>query len=345
MSWWNTNWKYRKKLTVQTTNAILAKYSVMVVIDTAALIAEGKLRSDGNDLRIVYKGLEIDRIVEDFNTTNTKIWFATQANMVAGETSEDYYLYYGNPYANVPPSDKNKVYYEWKDFEDNDYSSGGWSRKYERGDSFVGTGTAYAKNGLYGLRIYSEAGFYKQFDGKGFLVEFEWKPVIDKICYVGYTNRDPVDPSYGATANDRAIEKHVTSVFANYQGWDGSARTNSGIPVTIGEWKHSKIKITEDGQGTFSIDGAEDFCSFTQLTGIVSIMFWTTQAGGEFYLDNILIRRYTVPEPTVSVGIEEVYVYKPKRIKLTVHEIARRFETPIVAHKFAINDINRRFKI
>lgn len=51
-------------------------YPVCITLDTAALIAAGKMRSDGNDLRILVDGVEVDRWIYGINTTGTKIWFA-----------------------------------------------------------------------------------------------------------------------------------------------------------------------------------------------------------------------------------------------------------------------------
>ena len=52
------------------------------------------------------------------NTTSTKVWFKTQADITKGDSDNNYFLYYGNPSAGSPPADKNEVYDFWDDFDD-----------------------------------------------------------------------------------------------------------------------------------------------------------------------------------------------------------------------------------
>lgn len=53
-----------------------ASYPVCLTLDTQALINAGKMRSDGNDLRVLVDGVDVDRWVSGINTTSTKVWFA-----------------------------------------------------------------------------------------------------------------------------------------------------------------------------------------------------------------------------------------------------------------------------
>jgi hypothetical protein len=116
-------WGYRYGLTINNTNtsALPAGYTVKVTLDTASLINAGKLRADGNDLRLVWVNgstlVELDRAIETpLNTTTTEIWFKTQASIAAGSNDGSYYLYYGNPSAGVAPSSRANVYVAYDDF-------------------------------------------------------------------------------------------------------------------------------------------------------------------------------------------------------------------------------------
>jgi hypothetical protein len=100
--WWNANYIYRRKVTVSSNDFIAVPngYSVNFTEDTASLISEGKLRSDGNDWRIVYwtgtSWQELDRyVMSGWNTNNTKTWFKTQAPISGGASDNNYYVYYG----------------------------------------------------------------------------------------------------------------------------------------------------------------------------------------------------------------------------------------------------------
>jgi hypothetical protein len=60
------------------------QYPVIFTLDTAALISAGKMRSDGNDLRVLVDGTETPRWLHGLNTTSTKI--AVNLNFSAAPT-------------------------------------------------------------------------------------------------------------------------------------------------------------------------------------------------------------------------------------------------------------------
>ena len=131
-NWWDDSYRYRKQLTITNVNDTLsmeAGYSVKLTLDTAAFVNEGKMQSDGDDLRVVWYNnssstwVEVDRINETaFNTASTIIWFPTQVNISANGVDTNYYLYYGNPSAANPPDNRSKVYVWWDDFSTNTLS-------------------------------------------------------------------------------------------------------------------------------------------------------------------------------------------------------------------------------
>jgi len=75
---------------------------------------------DGSDIRIAYQGKEIDRIIDFSNFEDSKIYFKCK-NQIDEDKSFDqkgnYYVYYGNIYANTPPCDQDSVYQGFFNFE------------------------------------------------------------------------------------------------------------------------------------------------------------------------------------------------------------------------------------
>jgi hypothetical protein len=77
-------------------------------INTKALVDAGKMRSDGNDLRLFYGSNEIERELipatgKTLATSEaTQVLFKSQAAIGAGGSDNGYYLYYGNPGATDP---------------------------------------------------------------------------------------------------------------------------------------------------------------------------------------------------------------------------------------------------
>ncbi|MGV8162197.1 MAG: 3-keto-disaccharide hydrolase [Candidatus Nanoarchaeia archaeon] len=154
--WWNKSYQSRKAINITPANSTLtSSYTLDLYVDTINLIDSGKLRSDGNDLRIVYwngtTNVEIDRInITQFNTSNTHIEFKIQNNIT--NTTNNYVMYYNNPLAIDPPINKTKIYYLWEDFEDQ-------INEFTEGPLNPVINTNSKKNGNYGLEGDGLAGY------------------------------------------------------------------------------------------------------------------------------------------------------------------------------------------
>jgi hypothetical protein len=99
--WWRCGWDYRQNLTVtENSGAALTSYPVSAVVDTASLIAAGKMRPDCADIRVADAGTEIPSQVVGCDSATTRVWL--QTDLAAFETRQGLYLYYGNPVAVAP---------------------------------------------------------------------------------------------------------------------------------------------------------------------------------------------------------------------------------------------------
>ncbi|RLC83703.1 MAG: hypothetical protein DRJ03_16350, partial [Chloroflexi bacterium] len=105
-AWWNERFFFRQQVTLSVTEPLTFTPGVTtllaVTLDTAALVGEGKLRADGDDLRVVYRDegagwRELPRSVEGPNAPTSTVRFPLKATI--SDTSERYYLYYGNAVA------------------------------------------------------------------------------------------------------------------------------------------------------------------------------------------------------------------------------------------------------
>jgi hypothetical protein len=122
LNWWNANYTYRRQATI--VNNMMSQldvgYSICLTMNTASLVSAGKMLASGNDLRVTYQSgnnwIELDRVVIDMNSTSTQIWFMTQARIEANGSDSSHYVYYGNPSAESPPSNKSNVYLWFDDF-------------------------------------------------------------------------------------------------------------------------------------------------------------------------------------------------------------------------------------
>ena len=128
-------WSYRRRLYIQNPNTsdLPSGYSLKLVMDTAALVAGGKLMGSGDDLRLVWTGggapLELHRLADTaFNATATEIWFKSQAAIPAGSQDNSYYIYYNNPTAGVPPADPANVFALYDGFDDGTIDTALWTQ-------------------------------------------------------------------------------------------------------------------------------------------------------------------------------------------------------------------------
>jgi hypothetical protein len=103
---------YRQRITITSDSYdVPAGYAVSTTFDHAVLVSAGKSQADGDDIRVVYwdssRWVELDRILDpisSWNNTSTTIWFALQQGMSASSSDGNYYLYYGSPLAENPPT-------------------------------------------------------------------------------------------------------------------------------------------------------------------------------------------------------------------------------------------------
>ncbi|MFX1596664.1 MAG: NosD domain-containing protein, partial [Promethearchaeota archaeon] len=135
-NWWNVSYSFRTpiKLVNKHKTELPKGYSVNISINTAKLISEGKLRTDGKDLRIVwYNGsnnswMELDRVNKtSFNSIDTRVWFKTQTSISPNMYDGHYYLYYGSKDSNNPPTNKSRIYDFFDDFNQSDGPAMGWT--------------------------------------------------------------------------------------------------------------------------------------------------------------------------------------------------------------------------
>lgn len=95
--WWNTNYGYRRQLTVTApaANALAAGHPIKVTIDTAALQTASKVQADRDDWRIIYvNGSTFVDLTRDYVSASVT-FFPLQTAIAAGQTDGNYYAYYG----------------------------------------------------------------------------------------------------------------------------------------------------------------------------------------------------------------------------------------------------------
>jgi hypothetical protein len=96
---WLFNWNYRKPIKISNTgSSALTNYQILVNTDTAILISAGKMKSYGEDIRFTDSdGFTLLNywIESGINTASTKIWIKVPS--IPASSTKTIYMYYGNP--------------------------------------------------------------------------------------------------------------------------------------------------------------------------------------------------------------------------------------------------------
>ncbi|MDP2950182.1 MAG: hypothetical protein Q8P22_11660 [Chloroflexota bacterium] len=340
LPWWDTAYAFRRQITVATGANTPYKgyddYSVQLGVDTASLVGSGKLQADCDDLRLAYwngsSWVELNRDAYACNGGSTELWFKLQADIPASSSDDDYYLYYGNPLASSPPADRSEVYLHYNNWSSNrlgEYAIG-------RQDAWHGTGT-YAGFSWDGVNQRVNFNTGDNFTGGLRLAGFGERDLyVEQV--VRYIGCYPSDVTQGLTArysgDGTSSDNWYAFVQANSSGCSVNPYTNPAMQKD----NRTDAGFCGSGAGTaWALDGslhrqgfamwgvnptsmkgwldksprkpveASDLaCSDAAATdheNAGDVAWVQAQTAGSF--DDFLVRRYTEPEPTTSLGTEE----------------------------------------
>jgi len=311
-AWWNASWLYRRPVTInntQNTNT-LTDYQVLVTLDTASLITEGKMRDDCGDIRFVDSdGTTLLNywIESGCNSTDTKIW--VKVPEIPASSRKIIYVYYGNPNA-TSMSNGTTTFDFFDDFTTLDTNV--WvSRQltYSLSDkgiildvgaivtqNFVGSfpeTIAEAKITWLGASTATWGGFAATGDPDGF-------NNADATHQAGYGPYVVILPGSSGGYFRFAADDGAT---ANY--------------IEGAEWHILNIPFIEslytNASGNYWYRNYEFVASLSlPWTGNYYILFGEDDLDGtanypNFEVDFVRVRKYTSPEPTTSVPIITIY--------------------------------------
>ncbi|MFX0167246.1 MAG: DUF2341 domain-containing protein, partial [Candidatus Hodarchaeota archaeon] len=308
--WWDSSYPYRMPITITNMHTdILPKgYSVNISVNTSNLFTNGKLRSDGKDLRLLWYNsstetwLEIDRINEtNFNTENTQIWFKTQKSISSSAEDSNYYLYYGNEQANDPPTNRSKIYDFFDDFTQSDGDAIGWNET-------LGTQWTVENNEyLDPEHINDRRTVLDTYTVRDASIEVRIKQVGPNNFGAGVMYRYS-DPSHYFTAGLGYWSDDVAFASDNGVGWP--SRIN-GVGDESGlvnnSWQYLRIDIVDDNHLIYmdNIEKLNETDSTFSNAG--QIGFMTYAGNSDVYFDDLKIRLLVETPPILTIGTEEIY--------------------------------------
>ena len=331
--WWNVSYKYRTRVNITNSEnlaqnwsrVLLANYTVNFTMDTATLIAAGKMQADGDDLRVAYwnndtgNWTQLDRLVFGINSLYTSVWFKTIADIPINTSEIRYYIYYGNNSAGNPPANRSNVYFYYEGFDANTTSLYNLSKDFEDlSEDVAGTIQYDATNkwlnhsasGAFGKSIRKnipladsiiEVSHYYN-DRNGLLNRMEVASMIDGDTYYYFYTTSNIEGTVLNRYNGGAKEDPVLA---------SSATTYS----TKNQWYRLTLETYSNDSTTFLKGYVDDTLLLSYNDSSPERIVAAGGFGaGEFrtigYWDNLSVRRKTLVGPNLSSSDEEAWIYR-----------------------------------
>ncbi|MEE9115587.1 MAG: DUF2341 domain-containing protein, partial [Thermoplasmata archaeon] len=319
--WWDSNYDYRSQVTITAGSAAVpADYSISLDIDHASMISAGKSRIDGGDVRLVHWNgtawLEIDRALDTdsaWNSNSTKIWFKTQQGITTSD--DDYYLHYGNPAASSPSANKSRVFTFFDDFETGNLAK--WTVQI---DGLWSVGTDQTHSGTYSLKADPTTPVNKTqkwmtasgINETDMVMEAHWR----------MSSVSSLDLAQGHRTSATTPINQYETLLEGSNGWDIAKLVNGSWTEIVDQpagqnpqsdvWTRistinfgSSMRVMKDGVQIVPASGWTDVGNEIS-SGSVGFRIWNMPTGQAWWIDDVLVRRYVNPEPTASLGPEEL---------------------------------------
>ena len=325
---------YREPVTITNAGSSLTVYQVSLTVDTSSLIAAGKMRSDCGDIRFT----DIDGVTllnywleSGCNTTTTKLWVQVP---VIPSGSDVVYLYYGNRDATSASSGDNT--FLLFDHFDSALDTNKWTTGYfvhENSAPFASlnggfntpdTTTSYLRftgtrsstdsatedgvnSGWWGRSVISKNGISET----NFVVEASmWFTQSSSGTYVN--QYEPMIIGVGLN-KDNYIWGTGRFDNAAFQRREvgGALATSGSVGHTFAQSTWYRIKYTYVDNNNCTYTAGSDSVAYSVGQALSTRKVYMAfdhrapSATATQYVDFVFVRKYSVTEPTATVGSEE----------------------------------------
>ena len=296
-------WKYYKEITVnENSGRTLTDFQVLVELNSANFDFS-KAKSDGSDIRFSTDGEELNYWIEEWDAgaKRAKIWVKVPSIPANGEAKIK--MCYGNPSAGAV-SDGDKVFEFFDDFEGNSLNTDKWiifgNPKMTFSNSILDISGSCGEENANGDVLESKKNF-----SHPLIYEAYYK--YDHTPWGNYAGIGLGRYSYPVSTHCAIEVDH--SCYDNKGAFiieNGDSR-DSCADWVVNDWEKTKIVWT-DKFVSFERGGA--VCTFTSSIPSQSIpvhlgdSYFNSNEFIQLYVDWIFIRKYTFPEPTLTLSAE-----------------------------------------
>jgi hypothetical protein len=330
--WWDINWTRRRSITI--TGNHPENYQIKIAISY-----DSDMRSDYGDLRFLENETAgvLSYWIENYTVDNVTIWVRRVEN-----SDNTIYVYYGNPSA-TNAGNENAVF----DYIDRGNQVASWTVVGSSGQSGVEGNPApsYYAVSTNGSYIYRNINLVP-----GRILTFNVKSN-------GLGNLFFLVNSSGAGQMYRLDSRGGQwSGFATTSSWTSWTAPSSGFNAATNVWYKLTIVITSPTSATLYYKQTTDSSpsDFGTLLGAYTI----TNNGGFIGLvgdalgsayttwwDSIIVRKYTSPEPSCTIGAEEVVSPSQPQLQQPGNNSYTNDNTPVLRWSVGQNADNHRLLV
>ena len=306
---------YRRPITVTAgSNGMPSNYSIQIVLDTASLISAGKMRSDCGDIRF-YKsdGTPLSYYIEPntINTSSTRIW-VLDPDSLSANSSHVIYMYYGNKNLTSQSNPQN-VFLFFQNFENGSVSD--WVAIQGSGTNTADT--SQAVEGIYSHKLFGSG------SGSDFIVRKTLPSVISTpFVYEVWVREYAAYNAFSFYQSDGST--YITLWWRRDDAGrykpeirltNGTLQTGLGIDnLDFNMWHRFRIYFNSSSDLRFNwlYNGKTDEGTYgpfsPSISNLQSITFGCYNYNrGQGWQDQIIIRKYVNPEPTITIGSEQTF--------------------------------------
>jgi hypothetical protein len=302
---------YRRQITIENTSSMTMPAGLTIRVPGAllgSLVQQGKVRSDFADLRVIGTVAgERDRIIDaPGGVAPASLWFSLATSLAPGQSTSDFFLYYGAPTATIAPTNGSAVFAVYDDF------TNGIANFWLKSDAPATT------SGQLVLRA-------NHTDAVTTMASSDKVPIVSAIDLVATISNPDSDPTthtngtffywfgYQHTGDFTESDPWIVWIARGKGAVKGEQKSPVGCEtecvgadVAQNTAPHYYAIERDPGASRFSRDGVLSFTSSVTNSADYSVMVRNFAAASEVRVDFVRARARVSPDPTVTVGAEQL---------------------------------------
>lgn len=295
--WYDTNWNYRKEITVNNAGSALADYQIQFTVNRSSgsdsgstVYLNGKCQDDYDDIRFTKADgtTPLDYWIESSTSTVATIWVEFDS-LPNGNTQA--YLYYGNAGASAVSSGADTFPF-FDDFPGSSLDAGKWTGG--TGVTVSGSVCTVAATDSTIRTLISVGGVGNNMIVQARMKTTHYNSISGMEAMVLQASGDWNNYIGVFPCNEYGVNNKYVNIFS------GTAATAAMSGYSADTWQNITLKRANDRSKWYVNDANEVVISTGYPTGSLPINFHARGAGYNTFIDWIFTRQYVATEPTIT---------------------------------------------